>query len=78
MKIVSNIAGKLKFNIALNIASNTARNIARCGCLYLSRFNQMSCWKCAKCGWISNTVARNIADNIALSIARSRCGCFYK
>ena len=25
MKIVSNIAGKLKFNIALNIASNTAR-----------------------------------------------------
>ena len=44
--------------IAGNIASNIASNIAWCGCLhgFPAIFEHV-----AQCGWVSNTVASNIA-----------------
>ena len=35
----------------------------------ISRNFRTCCWKLAQCGWVSNTVASNVAGNIA------RCGC---
>ena len=46
----------------------SASNTARCGCLYFPHF-RTCCWKLAQCGWVSNTVSRNIAGNLA------RCEC---
>ena len=55
-------------NVARNIASNVATIVLGVDAC-VSRNFQTSCSKLAQCGWVSNTVASNIADNFA------SCGC---
>ena len=59
------------FNTASNIAGNIASVLLGVDA-FISRNFRTCCWKLAQCGWVRNTVASNIAGNIA------RCGCPFR